>query len=117
MLGVVVVGVGVPQRVDDVGARVLATRLADERAGPHLAQRGAQVLDVRCLVGLDGPNDLGGRTITSHEVDVGEDLLGPAEDVKGLDLHEQDPQHGGDQQDGGHGVVGRYFFTTAKLNF
>ena len=41
----------VPQRADHLGARDSPPGLADERAVAHLGERGAQVLDVRRLVG------------------------------------------------------------------
>src|ERR1043166_9370621 len=42
---------GVPQRPDDLGTWELAARRADERAVAHLGERGAEIVDVRCLVG------------------------------------------------------------------
>jgi signal transduction histidine kinase len=51
----------------------------DERAIAHLGQRGAQVVDVRRLVGADEPDQVGGLVGRVGNFGIGQNLLGPGE--------------------------------------
>ena len=61
----------VPERADHLGAGVRAARVADARAVAHLGERGAQVVDVRRLVGADVAHERGGLAVAGDEVGVG----------------------------------------------
>ena len=86
----------VPERADHLGARDLPAGLADERAVAHLGERGAQVVDVRRLVGTDVADERGRLAVAGDEVGVGEHRFGPRERVERRDLDEQQPDHAPD---------------------
>ena len=88
----------VPDAADELGARVLLARRADERAVAHLRERGAQVVDVRGLVGADVGDEPRRLTVAGDEVGSASTVLGPGERVERGDLDEQQPGHALDQR-------------------
>ena len=83
----------VPQRADHFAPGNLRAGLAHERAVAHLGERGAQVVDVRRLVGADVAHELGRGAVAGDEIVVGEHRLGPRERVERRHLDEEQPDH------------------------